>query len=100
VELKISAASSLKAAFTDIGAAFDKSHHTTTSFNFDASGTLQKQIEAGAYVDAFASAAVTQVNTLLTRGLQCGVPAGISPQRDVPGGAGQLDVGDHRASWI
>ena len=69
VELKISAASSLKAAFTDIGAAFDKSHHTTTSFNFDASGTLQKQIEAGAPVDAFASAAVTQVNTLLNEGL-------------------------------
>ncbi len=68
-ELKISAASSLTAAFTEIGAAFDKSHHSATTFNFDASGTLQKQIEAGAYVDAFASAALTQVNALLKENL-------------------------------
>ena len=69
VELKVSGASSLKAAFTEIGAAFDKSHHSKTTFNFDASGTLQKQIEAGAPVDVFASAALTQVNALLNKGL-------------------------------
>ena len=69
LELKISAASSLTAAFTEMGATFDKSHHTKTIFNFDASGTLQKQIEAGASVDVYASAAVTQVDALLKRGL-------------------------------
>jgi molybdate transport system substrate-binding protein len=69
VQLKVSGASSLKAAFTEIGAAFDKSHHSGTTLNFDASGTLQKQIEAGAPVDVFASAALTQVNALLNKGL-------------------------------
>lgn len=64
VELQVSGASSLKAAFTEIGAAFDKSHHSKITFNFDASGTLQKQIEAGAPVDVFASAALKQVNAL------------------------------------
>ena len=65
VELTISAASSLKSAFTDIGAAFDAANGSTTVFNFDASGTLQKQIEAGAPVDVFASASPKQVYALL-----------------------------------
>jgi molybdate transport system substrate-binding protein len=64
-ELTVSAASSLKAAFTDIGAAFDKANNCTTTFNFDASGTLQKQIEAGAPVDVFASAGQKQVKALI-----------------------------------
>lgn len=63
-QLTVSAASSLKAVFTEIGAAFDKANNSKTSFNFDASGTLQKQIEAGASVDVFASAALKQMNTL------------------------------------
>ena len=62
--LTVSAASSLKAAFTEIGAAFDKANGCTTTFNFDASGTLQKQIEGGAPVDVFASAAMKQVTAL------------------------------------
>lgn len=64
-ELTVSAASSLKAAFTDIAAAFDKAHNAKTNLNFDASGTLQKQIEGGAPVDVFASAAMKQMNALL-----------------------------------
>jgi molybdate transport system substrate-binding protein len=68
-EVTVSAASSLKGAFTAIGAAFDKSHHTKTVFNFDASGTLQKQIESGANVDVFASAATKQTSALLGKGL-------------------------------
>lgn len=68
-ELTVSAASSLKAAFTDIGAAFDKANNAKTTLNFDASGTLQKQIEAGAPVDVFASTAPKQVNALLDKSL-------------------------------
>ncbi len=64
-ELTVSAASSLKAAFTEVGAAFDKARNAKTTFNFDASGTLQKQIESGAPVDVFAAAAMKQVNALV-----------------------------------
>jgi molybdate transport system substrate-binding protein len=63
--LIVSAASSLKAAFTEIGKAFDTANNSTTAFNFDASGTLQKQIEGGAPVDVFASAAPKQINALV-----------------------------------
>jgi len=67
--LLVSAASSLKKAFTEIGTAFDQENNAKTTFNFDASGTLQKQIEGGAPVDVFASAAPTQVNNLLKENL-------------------------------
>ncbi len=63
-ELTVSAASSLKAAFTDIAAKFDEANNCTTTLNFDSSGTLQEQIEAGAPVDVFASAAPKQMNAL------------------------------------
>ena len=64
-ELTVSAASSLKAAFTEAGAAFDAANNAKTTFNFDASGTLQKQIESGAPVDVFAAAAMKQVKALV-----------------------------------
>jgi molybdate transport system substrate-binding protein len=64
-ELMVSAASSLKSVFTEIGKAFDAANNSKTTFNFDASGTLQKQIEAGAPVDVFASAAQKQVKALI-----------------------------------
>ncbi len=64
-ELTVSAASALKAAFTEIGKEFDAANNSKTTFNFDASGTLQKQIEAGAPVDVFASAATKQVKALV-----------------------------------
>jgi molybdate transport system substrate-binding protein len=67
--LTVSAASSLKAAFTDIGAAFDAEYNAMTTFNFDASGTLQEQIEAGAPVDVFASAAMKQITALVDKSL-------------------------------
>ncbi len=63
-QLTVSAASSLKNAFTEIGEAFDAATGSTTTLNFDASGTLQRQIEGGAPVDVFASAAQKQVNAL------------------------------------
>jgi molybdate transport system substrate-binding protein len=64
-ELTVSAASSLKGALTEIGKAFDQANNSKTTFNFDASGTLQKQIEGGAPVDVFASAALKQLNALV-----------------------------------
>jgi molybdate transport system substrate-binding protein len=67
--LTVSAASSLKGAFTEIGEAFDAVNNCKTTFNFDASGTLQKQIEAGASVDVFASAAMKQVTALADAGV-------------------------------
>ncbi|MBN1322278.1 MAG: molybdate ABC transporter substrate-binding protein [Thermoleophilia bacterium] len=67
-ELTISAASSLKAAFTEAAAAFDEANNAKTTLNFDASGTLQKQIESGAPVDVFAAAAMKQVNALVEGG--------------------------------
>ena len=68
-EATVSAASSLKAAFTEIGKAFDAANNSETTFNFDASGTLQKQIEGGAPVDVFASAATKQMNALIDQSL-------------------------------
>lgn len=67
-ELTVSAASSLKAAFTKIGAAFKQSANAKIVFNYDASGTLQKQIESDAPVDVFASAAMKQANALVEGG--------------------------------
>jgi molybdate transport system substrate-binding protein len=67
--LLVAGASSLKAAFTEIGEAFDKANNAETTFTFDASGTLQTQIEGGAPVDVFASAAWKQVDNLLQKKL-------------------------------
>ncbi len=67
--LLVAAASSLKEAFTEIGEVFDAANNAETTFTFDASGSLQKQIEAGAPVDVFASAAAKQVDALLEQDL-------------------------------
>jgi molybdate transport system substrate-binding protein len=68
-ELTVSAGAALNAAFTEMGTAFDDANGTRTSFNFDAAGTLQQQIEAGAPVDVFASGAPKQMDALLEKGL-------------------------------
>jgi molybdate transport system substrate-binding protein len=67
--LLVATAASLTEAFTEIGEAFDQANGTKTTFTFDASGTLQKQIEAGAPVDVFVSASPIQVNNLLEQDL-------------------------------
>jgi len=57
-EITVSAAISLKNVFEDIGKTFMQRHPgTKVVFNFGASGDLARQIEAGAPVDVFASAA-------------------------------------------
>jgi molybdate transport system substrate-binding protein len=57
-ELTVSAAISLKNAFEEIGKLFEAEHKgVKVNFNFGASGDLVLQIEGGAPVDVFASAA-------------------------------------------
>ena len=55
--LKVSAASSLTGAFTEIGKAFESTHpDASIAFNFGGSSSLAEQIAQGAEVDVFASA--------------------------------------------
>jgi len=67
--LTISAAASLKDAFTQIAALYKQRTGKDVVFNFGASGTLQKQIETGAAVDIFASAGSKQMDGLAGKGL-------------------------------
>jgi molybdate transport system substrate-binding protein len=68
-EITISAAISLKNAFEDIGRIFqERNPGTKLLFNFGASGDLARQIEAGAPVDVFASAAKKDVDDLDQKG--------------------------------
>ncbi len=63
--LTISAAASLKNAMEDIKEAYNmEKPEVELIINFGSSGSLQQQIEQGAPVDVFMSAATKQVNTL------------------------------------
>ena len=69
-EIVVSAAISLKNAFTEIGVLYEKSHPgSKVSFNFGASGDLLRQIQGGAPVAVFASAAQKDMDTLEQAGL-------------------------------
>ena len=64
-EILVSAAMSLKDAFTEMGKDFEKSHKDTKiNFNFGGSGQLATQIKNGAPTDLFASASPVDMNTL------------------------------------
>ena len=64
-ELTLSVAISMKEAVEELGGLFTKAHpRVTLRHNFGASGDLQKQIEAGAPVDVFVSAAARQMDEL------------------------------------
>ena len=69
-EITVSAAISLKDAFVEIGK-ISKERHSGVKlvFNFAASGDLARQIEAGAPVDLFASAAQKDMDDLGRKGL-------------------------------
>src|ERR1700721_1663818 len=57
-ELTVSAAISLKDSLDEIGQKYEATHPgVRLTFNYGASGTLQRQIEQGAPVDLFFSAA-------------------------------------------
>jgi molybdate transport system substrate-binding protein len=69
-ELTLSVAVSMKEAVEQLGKLFQQSHPgVVLRFNFGGSGELEKQIEAGAPVDLFISAAVRQVDELERLGL-------------------------------
>lgn len=62
--LTISAAASLKDAIAKIQQLYTQQQPVTITNNFGASGSLQQQIEQGAPVDIFISAATTQMDAL------------------------------------
>ena len=69
-ELTVSAAVSMKEAVEEIGRLFAATRQgATIRYNLGASGDLQKQIEAGAPVDVFVSAASRQMDELETKRL-------------------------------
>ena len=71
--LTVSAAVSLKDAFSEIGELYKSKTGKTVNFNFGASGTLQKQIETGAPVNIFASAGEKQMDELAGKDLIVGL---------------------------
>ncbi|MBF0506303.1 MAG: molybdate ABC transporter substrate-binding protein [Nitrospirae bacterium] len=69
-EITVSAAISLKNAFEEIGKIYEaKNRGTKVVFNFGASGDLMRQIEGGAPVDVFASAAQKDMDDAEKKGL-------------------------------
>ena len=69
-ELTLSVAISMKDAVQELGARFTRERAgTVVRYNFGSSGELQKQIEAGAPVDLFVSAAARQMDELEAKGL-------------------------------
>lgn len=69
IELDISAATTLRAALTELAPGFEGDNNATLVFNFGPSGVLQKQVEGGAPCDVFASASPDQVDALISAGL-------------------------------
>ena len=70
VELTVSAAASLKDAMEEIKTAYQKEKtNVTITYNYGSSGSLQQQIEQGAGVDVFLSAATKQMDALKDKGL-------------------------------
>ena len=69
-ELTLSVAISMKEAIETLGRTFAASRPgVTLRYNLGASGDLQKQIEAGAPIDVFVSAATRQMDELEQKGL-------------------------------
>lgn len=68
-EFTVFAAASLTDALKQIAAGYEKQSGDTIVFNFAGSGTLARQIEAGAPVDIFISADEAKMDRLEARGL-------------------------------
>lgn len=68
--LTVSAAASLRDTLTEIESLYRQNQpNTTLTYNFGGSGSLQQQIEQGAPVDVFISAAPKQMDALEAKGL-------------------------------
>jgi molybdate transport system substrate-binding protein len=63
-EITVSAAASLKNSFEEIATIFETMKNVKVHLNFASSGNLMRQIEAGAPVDVFASAAIREMDEL------------------------------------
>ncbi|WP_253867732.1 molybdate ABC transporter substrate-binding protein [Mycobacterium sp. GA-1285] len=73
--LLVFAAASLKGAFTEIGAQFERQHHgTRVEFSFAGSSDLATQLTQGAYADVFASADTANMDKVAAAGLLGGDP--------------------------
>ena len=66
-EILVSAAISLKNAFEEMGPLYERQTGIRVRLNLGASGILQKQIEAGAPADIYASAGARQMDELQNR---------------------------------
>lgn len=70
IELTVSAAASLKDSLGEIKSAYEeKNQNVKLTFSFGSSGSLQQQIENGAGVDVFISAATKQMDALQKKDL-------------------------------
>lgn len=70
VRLVVSVAASLTDAIAEVKPLFEQAYPSVTlQFNFGSSGALQQQIERGAPVDVFVSAAEAPINHLVEKGL-------------------------------
>ena len=69
ITLTLSVAASLQDSITEIEAAYQHDHSIEFRNNFGASGTLAREIEQGAPVDAFISAGAKPMNQLESEGL-------------------------------
>jgi len=74
-QLLVFAATSLKAAFDQIGAGFEKANpDVTVKFNYNGSSSLATSINQGAPADVFASAAPSNMKTVTDAGHASGTP--------------------------
>ena len=69
VEITVSAAASLTDVMEEIKGLYEEKSGNTLMMNYGSSGALQQQIEEGAPVDVFISAAQKQMDTLQEKGL-------------------------------
>ncbi len=91
INLTISAAASLKDVAEEIKDSYTRLHpEITITYNFAASGTLQRQIEEGAPVDIFISAGQSQMDALSEKDLMIE-----STRRDLLGNDLVLIAGSH-----
>jgi molybdate transport system substrate-binding protein len=68
--LTVSVAASLQDAMKELAPIYERSHQgVKLNFNFGASGALEQQIESGAPVDVFFSAAPKPIDQLASKGL-------------------------------
>lgn len=67
-DLTVAAASSLQAAFMEIGEAYEAETGQPVTFSFGSTGNLVAQIENGAPFDVFAAADETSIDLLIERG--------------------------------